>query len=75
MCYPGFHCLGTGDAEELKVEGEVRVPDVPHLALGVQEAKGLATMVTDGFGEVGGVGLCALALETCCRASWWVVGR
>ena len=62
MCYPGFHCLGTGDAEELKVEGEVRVPDVPHLALGVQEAKGGSAMVADGFGEVGGVGLVCLGL-------------
>ena len=70
MGYPGFHGLGTGDAEELEVEGEVRVPDVPHLAFGVQEAKGLPAVVADGFGEVGGVGL-----ETCCRASWWLVGR
>ena len=62
MGYPGFHRLGTGDAEELEVPGVVRVPDVPHLAIGVQEAKGLATMVADGFGEVGGVGLVCLGL-------------
>lgn len=62
MGYPGFHRLGAGDAEELKVECEVRVPDVPHLAFGVQEAKGLATMVADGFGEVGGVCLVRLGL-------------